>query len=97
VPRRSSELSELRNIGPTIEQRLREINISSRRELEEVGPVEAYRRIRAKNPGRTIPVCYYLYSFQGALLDLHWDELPEEIKAFLRREAGVEEKRGRRR
>jgi DNA transformation protein len=97
MARRSSELSQLHNIGPTIEQRLREIAVSSRLELEAVGPDEAYRRIKANYPDRTIPVCYYLYSLQGALLDLHWDDLPEEVKASLRREAGVEEKRGHRR
>jgi DNA transformation protein len=97
MPPRSSELSRLRNIGPTIEKRLLEAAIRTRRELEEAGPVEAYRRIKVKHPEQTIPVCYYLYSFQGALLDLHWDDLPEEMKASLRREAGVEESRGRRR
>lgn len=97
MARRSSELSGLRNIGPTIEQRLREVAVTTRRELEAIGAVEAYRRIKARYPGRTIPVCYYLYSLQGALVDLHWDDLPAEIKASLRREAGVEDEHGRRR
>jgi DNA transformation protein len=96
MARRSSELSQLHNIGATIEERLREVEINTRRELEAVGPVEAFRRIKARHPERTIPVCYYLYSFQGALLDLHWDDLPEEIRASLRREAGVEDESGRR-
>jgi DNA transformation protein and related proteins len=97
MPERNSELSQLRNIGPTIEQRLREVQINTRRELEAIGPVEAFRRIKEKHPDRTIPVCYYLYSFQGALLDVHWEALPEDMKALLRREAGVEDERGRRR
>jgi DNA transformation protein len=88
-----SELVRLRNIGPTIEKRLHEASIFTRQDLEAVGPVEAYRRICAKNPGRTIPVCYYLYSLQGALMGSQWDDLPEEVKKELRRAAGVDQGR----
>jgi DNA transformation protein len=94
--RKSSELSQLRNIGPTIEKRLREVSVRTRTDLEAVGPVEAYRRIKAKHPDRTIPVCYYLYSLQGALLDVYWDDLPEGMKASLREAVDEESKRGTR-
>jgi DNA transformation protein and related proteins len=97
MPPRSSELSQLRNIGPTIEQRLNDISVRTKRDLEAVGPAEAYRRIRAKHSDRMMSVCYYLYSLQGALLDVHWDDLPEDMKASLRREAGVKDDRGHRR
>ena len=85
----ASELSALANIGPTIERRLNEIAVRSRSDLAEIGPVEAYRRIKARNPQKTISVCYYLYSLQGALIGCHWDDLPDDQKADLRREAGV--------
>jgi DNA transformation protein len=48
-----------------------------------MGPVAAYKRICENYPNQTIPVCYYLYSLQGALMDLHWGELPEAIKEEL--------------
>ncbi len=42
------------------------------------------------HPNQTIPVCYYLYSLQGALTGHHWNDLPERVKEDLRKEAGRE-------
>lgn len=89
----AGSLRDLRNIGATIEKRLRSIGIHSPEDLARVGPAEAWRRIRDANPGATVPVCYYLYSFEGALRGVHWDDLPEQVKAKLRQEAGVPGKR----
>ena len=89
TPRAPSELSRLANIGLTIERRLNEVSVHSRSDLKKVGPVEAFRRIKARYPHRTISVCYYLYSLQGALIGCHWDDLSDGQKADLRRPAGV--------
>jgi DNA transformation protein and related proteins len=40
-------------------------------DLRSVGAVTAYERICGKHPGETIPVCYYLYSLEGALRGQH--------------------------
>jgi DNA transformation protein len=64
-----------------------------------MGSVKAYRRICENYPNQTIPVCYYLYSLEGALMDAHWDDLPKPIKdALYARAKGKERgaKRGRR-
>ncbi len=34
--------------------------------------------IREKYPAETLPACFYLYSFEGALPDKHWDDISEE-------------------
>ena len=78
-----NKLSELKNIGPTIEKRLNEIGIQSKEDLKRIGPARAYTRIRQKYPDKTIPVCYYLYSFQGALEGKHWDSISEKTKQSL--------------
>lgn len=80
---KSIPVEQLRNVGPTIARRLREVDIRTKYELRTVGPVTAYRRICAKYPGRTIPVCYYLYSLEGALRDEHWDALGPRVKKQL--------------
>ncbi|MEO1050372.1 MAG: TfoX/Sxy family protein [Bacteroidota bacterium] len=84
-----SKLSKLKNIGKTIEKRLNEIGVYSKEDLETIGPVKAYRLIKENYPDKTIPVCYYLYSFEGALLNRHWDDIPEETKEELKKAAGV--------
>lgn len=79
-------VEQLRNIGPTIARRLREIGVRTRDDLRNVGPAVAYRRLCAANPGQTIPVCYYLYSLEGALRDQHWDALSPHVKKQLLRQ-----------
>jgi DNA transformation protein and related proteins len=79
-------VEQLRNIGPTIARRLREIGIRTRDDLQAVGSAAAYRRICAAYPGTTIPVCYYLYSLEGALRDQHWDALGSQLKQELLRQ-----------
>ena len=79
-----NKLSELKNIGPTIEKRLNEVGIESKSDLKRIGPAGAYRRNPTENIQiKTIPVCYYLYSFQGALEGKHWDSISEKTKQSL--------------
>ena len=83
-------LTDLRNIGPTIARRLCEVDIRTERDLRALGAAEAFRRIWKKRPGRRPPVCYFLYSLEGALRDVHWNDLPQDVKSRLRKAAGVE-------
>jgi DNA transformation protein len=79
----SMAVEALRNIGPTIAARLREVGIETAGELRSVGAAGAYLRMRSACPGATIPVCYYLYSLAGALSDEHWRCLPSAVKQQL--------------
>ena len=81
----SNNLKGAKNIGTTIEKRLNEIGVFSIADLAQITPVKAYQSICNQNTDKTFPVCYYLYSLQGALLDLHWDDLPTELKVELRK------------
>jgi DNA transformation protein len=83
--KKSNDLKYARNIGPTIEQHLNDIGVYSLRDLIKLTPVKAYEKICQRNPGKKFPVCYYLYSLQGAIMDLHWNDLPEEIKRNLKK------------
>ena len=79
----NQDLSSLKNIGPTTQKRLQEIGINTKDDLKRVGPVLAYQKIQSKNPGKTIPVCYYLYSLQGALDNKHWNNISQKKKQKL--------------
>jgi len=80
------KLTDLRNIGKKIARRLNEVGIFSEDELRVAGAVEAHKMIKEIYPDETLPVCYYLYSFEGALNDIHWDEIGEERKQELKAE-----------
>jgi DNA transformation protein and related proteins len=88
------DVAELPNIGPTIEKRLNEIGVYTRADLERIGATNAYKRICENYPNQTIPVCYYLYSLEGALMGIHWNSVPKNVKDKLLSSAG---KRTRRR
>ncbi|WP_197714623.1 TfoX/Sxy family DNA transformation protein [Nitrosomonas supralitoralis] len=44
--------------------------------------------IKERYPNETLPVCYYLYSFEGALTDEHWDEIGEHRKQQFKAQIG---------
>jgi DNA transformation protein len=81
--KKNRELIELKNIGKKIAGRLNEIGIFSEKELREIGPLGAYKMIKEKYPAETLPVCYYLYLFEGALSDQHRDDIGEKRKREL--------------
>lgn len=82
------QLTELKNIGKKIAARLNEVGIFSEEELRLTGAVRAHRLIKEKYPDETLPVCYYLYAFEGALVDKHWNELSEARKQELKSQIG---------
>ncbi|MGK0189484.1 MAG: DNA transformation protein [Verrucomicrobiales bacterium] len=84
----STNVEDLRNIGSTIASRLNEIGVFTERDLRALGAVEAHRLILRNFPDKTLPICYYLYSFEAALRDVHWDDLPESKKRTLRNQLG---------
>ena len=71
---------KLRNIGPKSAAWLRQVGLRSREDLEAVGAVDAFMRV--KRAGFR-PSLNLLYALEGALLDCHWQEVPEERRAEL--------------
>ena len=84
VIKQNRKLTELKNIGKKIAGRLNAVGIFSEDELYVIGAVEAHRMIKKQYPNETIPVCYYLYSFEGALCDKHWNDIGEDKKRELK-------------
>lgn len=82
-------LRGLRNIGPTIADRLERVGLKTVGDLKRIGPAKAFNLVKRVHPEVTIPVCYYLYSLQGALEDKHWDALADGTKNRLRAQAGI--------
>ena len=85
---RNRNLTDLKNIGKTVAGRLNEVGIFSEDDLKLVGAVGAHRLIKQRHPNETFAVCYYLYSFEGALTDKHWNELGEKRKQQLKAQVG---------
>ena len=74
------ELQHLKNLGKTSAQWLHAVGIHSASDLRRRGAVEAYRAVKARG-FRASKVL--LYAIEGALLDVHWNDIPPQRKAFL--------------
>jgi DNA transformation protein len=76
----------MKNMGPKSSQWLASVGIYSLDDVAGLGVVETYRRVKAAYPEKV--TLNMLYGLQAALLDIPWNELPVDIKAQLRQEAG---------
>ena len=65
---------KLPNIGPKSAAWLRQVGIHERAALEELGAVGAF--VKIKRAGFR-PSLNLLYALEGALVDCHWQEVPE--------------------
>jgi hypothetical protein len=65
---------KLRNLGPKSAAWLRQVGLRTRADLEAAGTVDAFMRV--KRAGFK-PSMNLLYALEGALLDCHWQEVPQ--------------------
>jgi DNA transformation protein len=75
-----NNLIELKNLGSTSVNILHAVGINSYEDLKKAGPVEVYLRIQKRNINVSKVM---LYALQGALLDVHWNQLKPELKQQL--------------
>jgi DNA transformation protein len=75
---------KLRNIGPKSMAWLRQTGVRSLDDLRGVGALAAY--VRVKRAGFR-PSLNLLYALEGAILDCHWQDIPDERRAQLVLEA----------
>ncbi len=82
----AKSVSKLMNLGSKSAQALDSIGVCSEDDLRKLGVVDAYRRLKHANPkGVSLNM---LYAMQGALMNIHWNQVSDEIKEDLRRRVG---------
>ena len=78
----SSSLSEpienLLNLGPTSAAWLREADISTIADLEQLGPVRAWQRVKQRQPRASLNL---LWALVAGLQNRSWQSLSDEEKA----------------
>ena len=75
------EIAGLKNLGRISQGWLNAIGIYNEAQLREIGVVEAYQRIKVREPGASLNL---LYAMWAALEGLHWTQVPPEVKEQLR-------------
>ncbi len=67
-------IESLRNLGPTSATWLRDIGVQTRADLERLGPVLVYRRIKQREPNTSLNLPWAMV---GALVDKEWRDISE--------------------
>ena len=80
-------VENLRNLGSTSAQWLREIGVHTRDDLQQMGPVIAYRLVKRRQPSANLNL---LWAMAAALADQDWRELSPQDKERLRQRAEEE-------
>jgi len=78
---------KLRNIGPKGMAWLRQTGVRTLEDLRTVGALAAYVRVRRAG---FKPSLNLLYALEGAILDCHWQSIPDARRAELIAQAEVE-------
>ena len=71
---------KMRNIGPKSAAWLRQVGLRSLEEIAAIGTVEAFMKVRRAG---FKPSLNLLYALEGALLDCHWQEVPDDRRTEL--------------
>ena len=79
--------AKIRNIGPKSMAWLRQTGVRSLEDLQAVGSLAAF--VRIKRAGFR-PSLNLLYALEGAILGCHWQEIPEERRTALVQSAEAE-------
>jgi DNA transformation protein len=76
----NDELQGLKNLGKTSAQWLHAVGIHNESDLRRLGAVVAYQAVKTRGFRASKAL---LYALEGALLDIHWNELPADHKRAL--------------
>ena len=74
-------IARLPNLGPVTERWLAAIGVRTRRDLEALGAIEAYRLLKGHGYRVSLNLAY---AIEGMLRDTRWDRLPARVKAQLK-------------
>ena len=72
------ELSKLKGLGPKSEKCLNEIGIKTKSDLETIGPIQAFLKLRKESSIK--PSLNFLYAMVGALDGRHWADIAKSEK-----------------
>ncbi len=76
-----SQIASLKNLGPKSAERIVAVGIVEPDQLRQLGAAEVFHRVEANFPNNTS--LNLLWALQGAIMELDWRAIPDEIKQSL--------------
>jgi DNA transformation protein len=77
----STPIKDLPNLGAKCEKWFAQIGIHTRGDIEKIGIVQLYAMVKEVKPKTSIVLLWALF---GALNNMHFSDVPEEIKGKLK-------------
>lgn len=74
-------IASLKNLGPKSAEHIVAVGIDGPDEIRELGAVVVFLRVKSRFPDSTS--FNLLWALQGALMEVHWHDIPNEIKQQL--------------
>ena len=78
-------IASLKNLGPKSAEQIVAVGIDGPDEIRELGAAEVFHRVKSRFPDSTS--LNLLWALQGALMEVHWHDVPDEIKRQILAEA----------
>ena len=75
--KKDGKLTKLKNIGEVSEKMLNSIDVYTKKDIEELGPATIYFILKSRGYDVSMNM---VYALQGAIMGLHWNELPNDVK-----------------
>jgi DNA transformation protein len=82
----TDKLLKLINVGPKTIGWLHEVGVHSREDLERLGSVEVYKRMKELHPDKV--TLNALWGLEAALLNMSYTMLPQEVNDELLKQLG---------
>lgn len=76
----AASTQKMRNIGPKSAAWLRQVGLRTLDDISHIGVVEAFMKVRRAG---FKPSLNLLYALEGAVLDCHWQEVPDARRTEL--------------
>lgn len=77
-PDEEIRIESLRNVGGMSAELLHDVGVHTLADLKAMGAVDIYVKLKRRHHHKVNKM--FLYAMQGALLDVHWHALGDEIK-----------------
>ena len=76
-----AKLTTLKNIGKEMERKLKSVGITTAEELKDIGSKEAFLALKSRYSNLCL---VHLYTLEGAVCDIEYNKLPENVKQNLK-------------
>ncbi len=76
-----ASIASLKNLGSKSAAQIVAVGIDGPDEIRIVGAADVYHRVKSRFPNSTS--LNLLWALQGALMEIHWHDIPDDIKRQL--------------